>query len=359
MAENSNVGYVLEGSVQRSAGRIRFNAQLIDVATGFHRWAERYDRDLKDVFDLQDDISKNIVTALALTLRSEAAPLSLLPPPTSRPTTSTCRACPCFEGRIRSRFWRGRSLSEMAVATDPQFALAHAKLAESYQKMHYNHDPRKEWEEKGYAEVQKALALDPNLAEAYYARGLLAWTPSQGFQHETAAADLRRALEISPSLADAHQGLGWIYNHVGLLDRALEEASIAARLDPSVHTPETPQEPLTYLYQHDYQRVFGVYEKDPKTDLPELAHASALIYVGREKEARSLVDQWLRERRMRQQRPCPGRPPLAREGEGRKAEEAIARPILSARASAVTTMPNTSSPPLVRSSGTSGRPWRG
>ena len=73
VGQELNVGYVLEGSVQRSAGRVRVNAQLIDVATGFHRWAERYDRELKDVFDVQDDISKNIVAALALSLRPEAA----------------------------------------------------------------------------------------------------------------------------------------------------------------------------------------------------------------------------------------------------------------------------------------------
>jgi tetratricopeptide (TPR) repeat protein len=193
--------------------------------------------------------------------------------------------------------------------------------------MHYMYDPRKEWEDKAYAEVQKALALDPNLAEAYYARGLLAFTPSQGFQYEAAAADLRRAIEISPSLAGAHYWLAWLYNHGGLLDRALEEAKVAARLDPSFH-PRNLQFPLTYLYQHDYQKALGVYEKDPKTEGPEWAHAPALIYLGRDAEARPLVDKWLQEKRQ----DAAGVVALhalllARQGEGRKAEEAIARAI--------------------------------
>ena len=228
-----SVGYVLEGSVQRSAGRVRINAQLIEVATGFHRWAERYDRELKDIFDVQDDISKNIVAALASSLRPEAA-RPRLPPTANLEAYDLYLQGLSMSRRPGSLPLRGAiTLFERAVGADPQFALAHARLAESYRDMQAMYDPRKEWDDKGYAEVQKALALDPNLAEAYYARGLLAWTPSQGFPHEAAAADLRRALEISPSLADAHYWLAWLYNHVGLLDRALEEARIAARLDPS------------------------------------------------------------------------------------------------------------------------------
>ena len=323
-----SVGYVLEGSVQRSAGRVRVNAQLIDVATGFHRWAERYDRELKDVFDVQDDISKNIVAALALTLRPEAARPRLPPTANLEAYDLYLQALSVFRRAGSQQDLEGAiALFERAVAADPQFALAHASLAESYRNMHYFYEPRKEWEDKAYAEVQKALALDPNLAEAYYAQGLLALTPSQGFQHDAAAADLRRAIEISPSLAGAHWWLGGLYNHVGLLDRALEEARTAARLDPSSYSSSILI-PLTYLYQHDYQRALGAYETNPKTQAPQLAHAPTLIYLGRAAEARLLVDGWLKEER-REAAIVVALDALllAREGESRKAEEAIARAI--------------------------------
>ncbi len=338
VGQELNVAFVLEGSVQRAAGRVRVNAQLIDVATGFHRWAERYDRELKDVFDVQDDISKNIVAALALSLQPEAGRPRLAPPASVEAYDLYLQGLSMFRRAGSRQDLEGAiALFEKAVAADPQFALAHARLAESHFGMKYTFDPRKEWEDKGYAEVQKALALNPNLAEAYYARGLLAWTP-QAFQFEAAAADFRRAIEISPSLADAHYWLAWLYNHAGLLDRALEEANIAARLDPGRLDSNTYvrglQFALTYLYQHDYPKALGVYEKDPKTTLPETAYVPALIYLGRAAEARPLVDKWLQENKWLQEgRRDPAMVValdallLAREGKARKAEEAIARAI--------------------------------
>ncbi len=339
VGQELNVGYVLEGSVQRSAGRVRINAQLIDVATGFHRWAERYDRELKDVFDVQDDISKSIVAALALSLRPEAARPQLPPTPNVEAYDLYLHGLSLFRRAGSRQDLEGAiALFERAVAADPQFALAHARLAGAYQSMSYTYDPRKEWDDKGYGEVQKALALDPDLAEAYHARGLLAFSPSQGFQFEAAAADLRRALEISPSLTDAHYQLAWVYNHAGLLDRALEEARIVARLDPGSQDSGTYLRralfAMTYLYQHDYPKALGVYEGDLTTGTPESVYVPALIYLGRTAEARLLVDRLLRENKWLQQgRRDPAMVValdallLALAGEGKKAEEAIARAI--------------------------------
>ena len=323
-----NVGYLLEGSVQRSTGRVRVNAKLIEVATGFQRWAERYDREMKHVFDVQDDIAKNIVAALELTLRPEAA-RPLLPLTTNLEAYDLYLQGLSVARRAASQQDLGEAITlfERAVAADPQFALAHASLGESYRGMSFDYDPQREWEDKAYAEVLKALTLDPNRAEPYYARGLLAWTLSHGFPHEAAAADLRRALEINPNLADAHWWLGLLYNHVGLLDRALEEVKTARRLDPSGYSRDGIV-PLTYLYQHEYQRALGVYEKDPKTYFSALAHAPALIYLGREAEARRLVDQRLQGEPRNSTVAALHALLLAREGEGRKAEEAIARTIL-------------------------------
>ena len=189
--------------------------------------------------------------------------------------------------------------------------------------MQYLYDRRKEWEDKAYAEVQKALALDPNLAEVYYARGRLAWTLSQGFQVEPAVADLRRAIELGPSLAD-HRWLGVLYHHVGLLDRGLVELNVARRLDPSVYAREG-MIPMTYLYQGDYQRVLGFYEKEPKAAEGATVYAAALIYLARLAEARRLVDEALQKNPKDSTVAAVHALLLAREGERRKAEEAIAR----------------------------------
>ena len=131
VAKDLGVRYVLEGSVRRAANRVRINAQLIDAATGFHLWAQRYDRDLEDIFALQDEITRAIVAALEvrLTARERAG--------IERRYTENLEAYDLFL-QAREGFWRrtqegavqARKTLERAIALDPKFAAAHALLAE-------------------------------------------------------------------------------------------------------------------------------------------------------------------------------------------------------------------------------------
>ena len=129
VAKDLGVRYVLEGSVRRAANRVRINAQLIDATTGFHLWAQRYDRDLEDIFDLQDEITHAIVAALEVHLTPrERARSGAATRRTSRPTICSCRRGRGFGGERKRGPPRHAITLERAIALDPTFAAAHALL---------------------------------------------------------------------------------------------------------------------------------------------------------------------------------------------------------------------------------------
>ena len=125
-------------------------------------------------------------------------------------------------------------LLEQAVGLDPNNARIHAVLAEVYAKRFFYFEPNeRQWEEKSSVELAKAFALEPNLAEAHEAQGLLLWTPANHFPHEQAIAAYRRAIELDPSLDEAHHQLALIYNHIGLFDLGKVELRKTLDLNPS------------------------------------------------------------------------------------------------------------------------------
>ncbi len=258
------VRYVLEGSVQRAGDSVRVNAQLIDATTGYGLWAEKYDRPVKEVFALQDDISKNVVAALKLALSPAHAPTG---PPTPTPNLEA------YDAYLRGLFYanafgwvekdKGLPYFEQAVALDPGFAEGHAALAAQYGRKAFEKDPDRRWEQKAFVEIEKALALDPNLADAYLARGTLSWTLANHFPHERCAADLHRAIDLNPNLAAAHMSLGALYTHVGLLEKALTEYRLALRIDPH-NLDSLYRIPRIHLYQQKYAEALAGFEATPE-----------------------------------------------------------------------------------------------
>ena len=117
---------------------------------------------------------------------------------------------------------RAISFLELAVQKDPSFALAHAALGSQYMAQFFYVDADPALEQKAIVAVEKALALDPDLAEGYLARAQLAWTLPNRFPHERAVRDLQRAIALNPGLADAHRELGKVYLHVGLLEESID-----------------------------------------------------------------------------------------------------------------------------------------
>jgi eukaryotic-like serine/threonine-protein kinase len=229
---------LVQGSVQRAGERVRINASLVDTARATTVWSERYDREAANVLAIQDDIAWQIAAHLASAIGS---------PPPERPAAALSTNPAAYDAYLRGlSHFRGRSAIadsgarlassieelERAVALDPNFALARATLASVYTQRFFYDASEPAYEQKAFLEIEKALAINPDQAEAYLARAQIVWNVRNRFQHERAVSDLKRALANNPSLAEAHVELGKVYVHIGLLDKALAENEEALRLDP-------------------------------------------------------------------------------------------------------------------------------
>lgn len=233
------VRYVLEGSVRRSANRIRVTAQLIDSFTGSHIWAERYDRTLEDIFVVQEELTQSIVTAIAPRI-DEAELARVL---RRRPENLTA-----YEVALRSRanlyqaYARGdRSLREQgirearsALSIDPNCVLALNQLAGgSFQEIFLGTSARKKeaWKE-GLDAVTRAIELDRAGHEGYMWRGILMAISSGGGRLDQALDDCRRAHELNPSDFFALHVLGWVEMLHGDHAQAIEHELQALRMNP-------------------------------------------------------------------------------------------------------------------------------
>ncbi|HMI41009.1 MAG TPA: TIR domain-containing protein [Sphingomicrobium sp.] len=211
IARQLQVGHVLEGSVRKSGNQVRITAQLIDASTGGHVWAERYDRQLDDVFALQDEISLAIVDALKLTLLPQEKQAI------ARRGTENAEAYDLYlmarryyvSGRDGER--RGLEpiirLCERATEIDPNYARAWALMAVAQTALHFIHGKTGE---SGFIAVERAVLLDPNLAEAHAVRARHMW---QNGDAESARAEIEVALRLDPESfeANAEGGrLAWI-----------------------------------------------------------------------------------------------------------------------------------------------------
>ncbi len=195
------VAAVLEGSVQRSGDRLRITVRLVDAADGYERWSERYERRMRDVFAIQDEIAKSVVQSLELIL-SESERRALTRAPT--------RDVTAYEYYLRGRQFfhqtRKRSLEfarEMfgrAIGVDPDFALAYAGIADASSLLHMYYPSATPELEQADAASQRALELDPDLPEAHAARGS---TLSQLGRFDEAAAEFETAIRLDPAQFDA------------------------------------------------------------------------------------------------------------------------------------------------------------
>jgi TolB-like protein/Tfp pilus assembly protein PilF len=232
IADSLRVGTVVEGSVRRAGSRLKVTAQLINAADGYHLWTETYERDLKDVFAVQDEIARAITGALRAKL---AAPDSALLVGRS---TEDLEAYTLF---LRGRyFWSRRTVGslrkaidhyERAIARDPQFARAHAALAEAYAVVpEYTEVPPESTYPKAKATAMRALALDSSLAEAYSALGYV--QERQDWNWVGAEQTFQHAIALNPGYASAHLWYGLLLLDMGRWDESLAEVKRAQDLDP-------------------------------------------------------------------------------------------------------------------------------
>ncbi len=227
-----HVGAVLEGSVRKSGDRVRITAQLVSTRDGYQLWSDAYDRELKEVFGVQEDIARSIITALQVKLgaRSNRALRA-------RPTGDL----QAYDLYLKGRFaWNQRTATgmaqavrflEQAVARDSGFALAWAALADAYVlAIPYAGAPRDiDWP-KARAAVARSLALDSTVGEAHTA--LAYGTMIYDWDWPAAEADFRRAIAVDPAYPTGHQWYGDFLWSQGRLHEAQDQMREALRLDP-------------------------------------------------------------------------------------------------------------------------------
>jgi len=225
------VHYVVEGSVQKAQDRVRINTQLIDATTGGHLWAERYDRDLADIFTLQDEVIQKIVTALAVKLTAgEEVRLTRFPTDNLEAYDHFLRGVEYYYRFRKEANVQARQMFTRAIELDPQYAAAYALLSWTHWTDWYSQwDPASQPLERAFGTAQKAVTLDDSLATAHQILGIVyLWQK----QHELALAEAERAIAVNPNEADAYWTLGFILNYVQRYQEAVGVVEKAMRLNP-------------------------------------------------------------------------------------------------------------------------------
>jgi tetratricopeptide (TPR) repeat protein len=191
-------------------------------------------------------------------------------------------------------------LFQQAVAADPNFAAAYAELARAYSIKARFFAPvpeKKKLNEEAEVDVEKALALDPSLAEGYFARGLILWTPYKRFPHEQAIQAYKRALELNPNLDEAHHQLGFVYLHIGLLDKGWQEIQKALAINPG-NTLARYRLGVIDMCRGKYAEAFEIFNSTPLEKSPSLLASytsTALFRLGRNQEASTVIEQYLKD----------------------------------------------------------------
>jgi len=299
IGESLHVDALLEGGVQRSGSRFRVDLELLDATSGNQLWADRFEDLTQNRFAIQDAAARGVLSALKLPVTAAEAQ-SLRTPP-----TNNLEAYDLFlRGKIRVRHETREddsiaiALLQRAVALDPSFAVAQAWLARAYTLRVAQFAPRDSGALEGaFVATEKALQLNPDLAEAHFARANLIWGATKQFAHERAIQEDRRAVELSPNLDAAHHHLGLVYMHIGLLDKALDELRTTLAIDPG---DWMAQERIgqAQLWQGRYEEGFRIVQKVPPEYNPPLwtsDAAWALIQLGRSQDASALIERYLHD----------------------------------------------------------------
>jgi len=232
IARELGVEYVLEGSVRRAANRVRITAQLVDAASGKHIWAERYDRDLADIFTVQDDVTLNIVGTLAIELEDETLERAQRKRPENLQAYEHWLRGKRFLWAAGERNLEARHHFERAIAVDPGFSRAHAGLAITNQMESLDFPTAEDFRsayEKAFECAQRAAALDDADYQAHVA---LAWPYFYRGEYDRAERHIKRAIKLNPNDADTLANASYLLAHLGEPDEGVMCGEAALRLNP-------------------------------------------------------------------------------------------------------------------------------
>ena len=298
VSKELGVRYVLEGSVRKSGDTIRIAAQLIDALTGNHLWAEQYDRNLQDIFAVQDDITKDIITAMQVKLtQGEQAQTA------ARGTNNLEAYLKCLQANemlqrnnIESNAL-AKQLAEEAIALDPQYAWAYYILGTSHQLdvwLGVSKAPKQSIG-KAIELERKAIALDDNLAEAH---GRLGFLLAMIKQYDEAIAEAEKAVAINPNSALAHVMLGKTLSFAGRWEKSIPPYKKAISLNPIPPNLYLFSLGLSYGYTGHYEEAIRWCEKAVR-EAPDSLYARIMMTVvfgfsGRDEDARAEAAEVLR-----------------------------------------------------------------
>jgi adenylate cyclase len=233
IGEQLNVNHILEGSVRKSGSKIRITAQLIKVADGYHLWSEKYDRELEDIFDIQDEISLAILNAIKIKLFGGAKEAVL------KKYTENAEA---YQLYLQGRFYINKFASadglnkaieyfKAAIKIEPDYALAYAGIAHNYLSLWVFHylPPEKCLPQMEEA-LQHSFQLDNKVAESHSTMGSI----KMYYEWDFAAAtiEFKKAIELNPNFAEAHEQYATCMGVLGNYTEAIKHASIAFSMDP-------------------------------------------------------------------------------------------------------------------------------
>jgi TolB-like protein/Flp pilus assembly protein TadD len=225
------VRYVLEGSVRKGGNRLRITAQLVEAETGNHVWAERYDRDLGDIFAVQDEITERVVAAIEPELYAAENIRSQRRPPESLDAWEcVIRALTAIDQGANEVNAEAERLCRRAIALAPNYGQAHSLLARALMRRTMRSDDLRTVMPEITAAVQTALAIDERDPWAYMAQGQLL---NRLRRFENAARALRRALELNPNFAPAYAVLACVLAFQGAFDEAIDSAQHSLGLSPN------------------------------------------------------------------------------------------------------------------------------
>ena len=290
VGQQLNAAYVLEGSVRRAGSRLRITAQLVESRSRHSVWAERYDRQLEDVFAIQDEIARSIAQALRITLSPQEEKII------ARKPTENLQAYDYFlRARSYTRRWTldfALQMFEEAIKLDPNFALAHAGIASVCGMTYQYREQHLRWIEQGMAACDRALALDPQLPETLAAR---AWLHYAQKKHDEAIKYAQRAIERKPDCEGAYEVLGRAFFASGRFQEAAElaERAIQANADdynvyiPFINALERSgqAEHARRLREDHIHLMEKQLEQVPEDVRARILLASSYAHVGREKDA--------------------------------------------------------------------------
>ncbi|WP_064685700.1 adenylate/guanylate cyclase domain-containing protein [Rhizobium bangladeshense] len=292
------VRHVLEGSVRKSGNRVRITAQLIDATTGGHLWAERFDRDLTDIFAVQDDVTQQIVEALAVNL-TEGDRKRLAPGQTGHPEAYDCflRARDLWHRLTKQTNSDARELLQRAIELDPNFASAHAYLALTHGLDYLNRwsaSPQRSIEQAEET-AMLAVARDDSDPVAHWA---LSVVRLYSRQHDKAIGEAERAILLNPNFAEGQVSLGEALLYSGRSEEALACFDRARVLNPYFPAVVLHFQAWAWFQLRRYEEAVDLLlqrvSRNPGTDVSRALLAACYGQLGRFEEARATWQEVLR-----------------------------------------------------------------